>query len=356
MSFLGIRSKEYSDENGRDYYFDNAKFILMLLVVVAHAISPLKTDAMKIKTVWTVINAFHMPAFIFISGYFAKSYISKDRRVKVQKLVTYIMYYLFAQLTVSLFEYFVLGYKEMAKSVFSPRSSLWYLMCLIWWFALLPYITRLKAPVVIAGAFLFGLLVGYDTDVGNFLSLCRAVCHFPFFIVGYYFEKDWLFKFRNIYTQLASVAVLVAATIWTFYNLDIIPSRIITSNYNYEKCNLKTFVNFPFMNRLIYYIIAFILVFAVLMLIPRGKAFYTRFGSRTLQVYILHRFLYLADLEYEWWNHDIFMGRKGAVLMTLIAVAVTFILSLKPFEIPFKLIGKINFKKLERPEIQEMEG
>lgn len=355
MSLLGIKSKEYQDEKGRDYYFDNAKFILILLVVVAHAISPLKTNALKIKTVWTVINAFHMPAFIFISGYFAKSYITKDRRVKVQKLVTYIMYYLFAQLTVSLFEYYVLGSVNMAKSVFSPRSSLWYLMCLIWWFLLLPYITRLKVPVVIAAAFLFGLLVGYDTSVGDFLSVCRAVCHFPFFIAGYYFKKDWLFRFRNIYTQIAAVVVLVLSTIWTFYNLDYIPSRIITSNYNYEHANLKTFVNFPFMNRLIYYIVAFILVFAVLLLVPRGKAFFTRFGSRTLQVYILHRFLYLADLQFEWWNHDIFAGRKGAVLMTLIAVALTFILSLKPFEIPFKLIGKINLKKLERPEIHEIE-
>jgi fucose 4-O-acetylase-like acetyltransferase len=294
-----------------------------------------------------------MPAFIFISGYFAKGYITKDRQVKTQKLVTYIIYYLFAQLTVSLFEYYVLGHVNMSKSVFSARSSLWYLMCLIWWFMLLPYITRLKTPVIIGCAFLFGLLIGYDTDVGNFLSLTRAVNHFPFFIIGFYFKKEWLFKFRNIWTQLASVVILVLTTIWTFHNLDIIPSRIITSNYNYENSQLKYFIRAPFMNRLIYYIVAFVLVFCVLLLIPRGKAFYSRFGSRTLQVYILHRFLYLAELEYEWWNHSIFEGRKGAFLMALIAIAITFILSLKPFEIPFKLLGKIKIAPLEKPELRK---
>ena len=355
MSFLGIRSKEYQDEKGRDYFFDNAKFILIMFVVIAHFVSPLKTDQDKVMTVWIVINAFHMPAFIFISGYFAKSYITKDRQIRVNKLVTYVMYYVFAQIGLSLYEYYILDRYQIETSMFAPRSSLWYLLCLIWWFVLLPYITRLKTPVVIGMAFLFGLLIGYDSAVSNYLAWSRVFSFFPFFIVGYYFKKEWLFKFRNICTQIAAAIVLVIAVIWTYYNLDDIPRRIITGEYNYEDAHLKYFLHFPFMNRLIFYIVAFILVYAVLLLVPRGKAFFTKLGSRTLQVYILHRFLYMAELEYGWWEYSIFDGRRGAFIMAFIAIATTFILSLKPFEIPFKLIGRINLKKLEKPEIAEGE-
>ena len=81
----------YTDERGREYFFDNAKFLLILLVVLAHAIAPMKSDHDSAKAIWTLINSFHMSCFIFMSGFFAKSYIKKDGEVKLQRLFTYIM-------------------------------------------------------------------------------------------------------------------------------------------------------------------------------------------------------------------------------------------------------------------------
>ena len=349
MSFFGITSKEYADEKGREYYFDNAKFILIFLVVLAHAISPLKADDKVIKTLWTVINAMHMPCLIMISGYFAQSYIDDKGNVKYQRLFTYIIYYLAAQLTVSLFEYFVLGNIKMNKSFFAPRSSLWYLMCLIWWFTLLPLISRLKPKIALGGAIVFGLIVGYDTATGDFLSTMRVFSHFPFFLIGYYFRKEWLYKFRNKITQIIAAAVLILISVWTYSNLDIIPSRIITSNYNYANAALKIFTDKPlmFLNRLIYWIVALILCACFMVLVPRGKALYTKWGSRTLQVYILHRFLYLADLQYEWYAPLLGVWYGGSV-MALIALALTVVLSLKPFEYPFKMLGNIKLKWFEK--------
>ncbi len=349
MSLLGYKSKEYQDEKGRDYFFDNAKFILILLVVLAHAISPLKTDARKVKTLWTVINAMHMPCFIMISGYLAKGYI-KNGVVKTRRLTTYVVYYLASQLAVSLFEYYVLGYADtMARSVLAPRSSLWYLMCLIWWFAMLPYLYKLKPQFIIPMSIIVSLMIGYDTKACDFLSISRVINHFPYFIIGYHFKKEWLFKFRNIYTQIGAILIGAAITLWTYIYVEEIPSRIITSNFNYYNAELKTFTEEPwmFMNRLIYIIIAVVLCACFLLLVPRGKACFTKFGSRTLQVYILHRFLYLADLEYRW--YEPFVGTiKGEVEMALIAVAITLILSLKPFEYPFKWLAKINLTAVER--------
>lgn len=352
MSILGYASKEYKDARGRDYYFDNAKFILIFFVVLAHAVSPLKTDMPKVKALWTVINTLHMPCLILISGYFAKSYV-KNGVVKTQRLVTYVVYYLAAQIAVSLFEYFVLGYEDMAKSVLAPRSSLWYLVCLCWWFLILPYVSRLKPKYLLLAAFLFGLAIGYDTKAGDLMSITRAINHFPFFLIGYYFKPEWVFKFRNKFTQAASVVIIAVISVLTFYNLDIIPSRIITSNFNYMNSQLKVLDSpyLMFLNRLIFYVVALILCACFMLLVPRGKAIFTKWGSRTLQIYILHRFLYLAELEYKW--YEPFESVKGFFAMSAIALAVTLILAQKPFEYPFKLLAKINLKRFEKPELAD---
>lgn len=352
MNILGYLSKDYTDAKGREYYFDNAKFILIFLVVLAHAVSPLKSDMEEVKVLWTVINTLHMPCFILVSGYFAKSYI-KNGKVKTQKLVTYVVYYLAAQLAFSLFEYFVLHHTTMARSILAPRESLWYLACLCWWFLVLPYVSRLQPKYLLITAFVFGLLIGYDTKTGDFMSITRAINHFPFFLIGYYFKSEWLFKFRNKWTQAASIIIIATVSIWTYYNLDVIPSRIITSNYNYYNSNLKVLNSSytMFLNRLLFYIIALILCACFMLLVPRGKAFFTRFGSRTLQVYILHRFLYFIEKDFK--LYEPFRSPKGAIAMSLIALAVTFILSLKPFEYPFKLLSKINLKRFEKPELAD---
>ena len=356
---MGIAEKavkklpKYADERGREYFFDNAKFILIVLVVLAHSIAPLKDSHDTAKAIWILLNSFHMPCFIFMTGLFSKSYIKKDGAVNHQRLFTYIMYYLFAQVAMTLFEYFVLGYKDIDISIFVPRPALWYLMCMILWFTILPYVSRIKIPVIIICGFLFGMLVGYDTRVGGFLSLCRAVTHFPFFIIGFYFKKEWLFKYRNKWTQLLSALVLVGFLTFAYFKFDIIAGRILECSYAYSSAKLKIFTEFPirWINRLIFYIVAIILCTAFLMLVPRIKTFFTRFGSRTLQVYILHRFLYFCETEYEWYKLP-FFDNYGVYKMMAIAVVITFILSLKPFEYPFKWIAKIKLNPFLKTEHQ----
>ncbi|MGG3906453.1 acyltransferase family protein [Geobacillus stearothermophilus] len=58
----------------RDYYFDNAKCALMLLVVFGHFLRPYIDGVLWVHSLYTWIFFFHMPAFIFISGYFAKKF------------------------------------------------------------------------------------------------------------------------------------------------------------------------------------------------------------------------------------------------------------------------------------------
>ncbi len=351
MKFLGYFSTDYADAKGREYYFDNAKFILIFMVVWAHALSAFRSSVHEADMLWTVIYTMHMPCLIMISGYFAKSYVVADGRIRTQRVFTYIIYYLAAQLSVSLFEYFVLGTTDMPKSILHPRSSLWYLLCLVMWFIILPYIARLKPVVAMLLAVLCALAIGYDTAVGNFLSMSRAISHFPFFLVGYYFKKEWLFKYRNIYSQIAAVLVVIMFLILGYFYPDMIPERIMMGNYNYYSAELINFTELPlmFINRVIFFVAALMLCFSFMLLVPRGKAFFSKLGSRTLAVYILHKFIYLSYMHYKWYQP--FLSRKGMLLVTVIVAAITVVLSLKPFSIPFELLAKIKISRWEKPEL-----
>ena len=160
-----------SDDKGRLYFFDNAKFILIFLVVLAHSTSSLRSNAF-VSVLWAVINYFHMPAMIFISGFFAKSYISKSREIKVQRVATYAILFFVVQMCYFLYQKYVLG-GDITFSVINARSALWFLQCLIGWHVILPVLNYFKPGYVLIVGVLLGLLIGYENDAGNFLSISR---------------------------------------------------------------------------------------------------------------------------------------------------------------------------------------
>jgi len=78
----------------RDSYFDNAKFFLIFFVVFGHMIQSYIQDKESIFALYKTIYAFHMPAFILISGYFAKGLCSKGyiKNLAKKLLVPYLIF------------------------------------------------------------------------------------------------------------------------------------------------------------------------------------------------------------------------------------------------------------------------
>ncbi len=353
-----IEQSPYSDAKGRLYYYDNAKFILIFLVVLAHALSPFKAQGESAEIfmyLWRVINTLHMPCLIFISGFFAKKYIGKSGAIKVQRVFTYVMYYAFAQITVGLFESQVLG-KYIGFSFLAPRSSLWFLVCLIWWYSFLPIVDKVKPEVMIPLSFVLAIAFSYDPRLGDTMSLSRVVIHFPFFLGGYYFTPE---MFQKIYSKkgrllsipigLASLgAFVILNIIYTpFGNYGMNVNSIITCNKNYANIFKYTSIHpaFWFLARVAFYLLAAGLCYTLLAWTPRKKHFFTKYGARTLAVYILHRYLYLAYLEYNWSAYfDSVPYLRWAIIP--VAFIITFVFSLYPFWLPFKWLGQIKITKL----------
>ena len=60
-------------ENKRSAYWDNIKGFLILLVVFAHILFQLQDISFTINGIVDYIYMFHMPVFVFVSGFFGKS-------------------------------------------------------------------------------------------------------------------------------------------------------------------------------------------------------------------------------------------------------------------------------------------
>ena len=91
----------------RSYYFDNAKFILIGFVVFGHLLSPYANDSQLIGALYKTIYTFHMPAFILVSGYFAKGFYKKGYLAKIIKKL--IIPYLIFQSIYTVFYYYLYG-------------------------------------------------------------------------------------------------------------------------------------------------------------------------------------------------------------------------------------------------------
>lgn len=366
----------YADAKGRLYFYDNAKFILIFLVVMAHAISPFQGGGAGSEFflfLWRTINIMHMPCMIFISGFFAKSYIRPDGSINVQRPFTYIMFYLFSQITVGAFEVFVLG-NSVSKSLLNPRASLWFLVCLIWWYLLLPVVDKVDPKVMMTVAVIAGLLIGYDEKIGDFLSFSRMIVHFPFFLLGYYTTSENMEKLRTKKAKLISIGALVAAlgsVLLVMYlfgengRYDFSINGFITCNKSYFKIFNNKGVN-PLLwalPRVWFYLCALGLGFSFLVWVPGKKNIFTKFGTRTMAVYIGHRFLYFAYnkvdgfdwANFEWFKYEWFGWKDELVLRLLIIVVsfiVTVVLSLYLFYWPFDMLSKIKIKKFLKKDKQ----
>src|SRR5436309_770254 len=61
----------------RDPFFDNAKYLAIVLVAMGHSWERLLSESRTAEALYSVVYAFHMPAFIIISGYFSRSFTGR---------------------------------------------------------------------------------------------------------------------------------------------------------------------------------------------------------------------------------------------------------------------------------------
>ncbi|MCR2820926.1 acyltransferase family protein [Lederbergia panacisoli] len=306
----------------RNYYFDNAKFILIFLVVFGHLIQSYIDSNSFFSALYKLLYTFHMPAFILISGFFAKGIYEKGYLKKITKKL--IIPYIIFQIIYSIF-YYILYSKSMLKiDILNPHWSLWFLISLFCWNIMLIAFNKLKPIYAVSLALLIGLIVGYVDWISNFLSLSRTFVFFPFFIVGYYLKKEHFKLLSQSRTKImmAGTIIIVALVIFVFPELD--EKWLLGSKpYSY----LETFSAIGLIKRMGVYTINFLMIAGFFAFVPKRKFFFTKLGRNTLYVYLLHGFIIRAfrGSSIESYVYD----SKTLFILLFISLLLTFLLSSK---------------------------
>ncbi|WP_404408830.1 acyltransferase family protein [Jeotgalibacillus malaysiensis] len=273
----------------RDYYFDNAKFLLIFLVVFGHAIQSIIQEDPILMTTYQTIYFFHMPAFILIAGYFAKANYSKGLFFKLLKKL--IVPYLIFQLIYTIYYYFLRNENNLEIDPLNPQWALWFLVSLFFWSLLLILfvdVLKLNWKAAMLISIILGVVIGFVNDYTSTLSLSRTFVFFPFFLAGHYLSRDFFTHLKSKKIMIVSVLSLVIVFI-SIYVLPDWSSRWLFGSHSYE--DLGTPAEASPMLRLLIYGVSFWLVVAFFSLAPVAKTFFTRWGLNTLYVYLFHGFI-----------------------------------------------------------------
>ena len=162
----------------RDNRFDNLKGIMIFLVLFCHYIEKMYAswqDDLFTRYLYYFVYLFHMPVFIFISGYFSKKNNSDNYYKKTISncLIPFLLFNLLYSLMGSRGNVLdsLLGFTY-------PQWTLWFLLSLFLWRVIVKPISLFKGAFFLS--VLLSLYVGF-TELGGFLSLARTFGFLPYF-------------------------------------------------------------------------------------------------------------------------------------------------------------------------------
>lgn len=212
--------------SNRDQTLDGLKFILIFLVILGH-LSYNDWGAGINK----IIYSFHMPVFVFLSGYFTSQNTDKEKQRKWLKRT--LLVYIFSQ-----FAFFVMhvGYglsqSYLRHEVFDlsllswrylyvPCIALWYLICLIYWrLSVWRLFAKTKDIVLLCISISLAIVSGF-IPIDEEFAFQRTFSFFPFFVIGMLFRKRGLMsglkKVPYIYALLGLFIGLLFAKLLPFY-------------------------------------------------------------------------------------------------------------------------------------------
>lgn len=263
------------------YLIDNFKVLLIFLVVFNHiiAFNLVKVDIV-VRYVWYAITIFHMPAFIFVSGYLSKKPQSALKNFK-NLLIPYILGY-----SLTWYSQIWLG-KSVDYEILRPTGTvMWYILALFIYRLTIEALGKIRFIVPIS--IIIALWAGTRPEFTTFLSASRIVVFFPFFVAGYLWKSEYITavrKFRGKWVLVPISGVLL----WAIPNYMIsneMGIAIFRGNHGYKLCGLTDPEGIIL--RLLMYLVSFILIYTFLALLPDIKLPLTYVGRHTMGIYFFH--------------------------------------------------------------------
>lgn len=332
----------------RIYVFDNLKAFLIVMVVMGH-LADTYIEASYFKSLYVFIYAFHMPMFVFISGFFHKNKDIK-RKVIVWLAIGYML---------KILDFLVLlaiGKKPVFHP-FSEDGAPWYLFALAAYIGITYLLRDADMRIVLTVALMLGCFSGYYEHIGDFLVLSRIIVFYPYYLLGVMVarldRKRLLHNYHKLQSLLIvkylAVAILITWAYLSFGELEMTyPYRRLFTGRNPFG---NEFGAFGGLARLGCYAIAFIIGFSICIMISnKKKKFISVLGSKTLQIYFWHwPFLYVFTKYVP--IAEICKTLNGRMLYAFLAVPIVILFSFAIFAYPTKWLVEKRHKNTLEDEI-----
>jgi fucose 4-O-acetylase-like acetyltransferase len=306
----------------RDPFLDNAKAILIVLVLFTHLFSIHVARVEPARSFYLLILLFHMPAFIFVTGMLSKPYEFTERGARSLGRIVW-LYLLFNTLN------YLWGHVVFDKPLrldwilFDPMFALWFLLAMVWWRLLLPFFavgkSKRSAVLSIVGAVFVSAASGYlirDSEWGG--TLARTLTFLPFYVAGYRVKQmGWSIPRRRT-SRVVAVAVFGLVAVALLTGVLAPGSEVLLGRAPYRGLQLvgapAGFIRLGLLG------ISAALVFALLQLVPRRRTALTVLGPATLSLYVWHA-LFVRNIKF-FGLTEFFAGNLVAAVLTTVALVV----------------------------------
>ena len=354
--------------NSRIETLDIYKGFLIFLVVWGHFMMPLIDREYPVaRRLFLLIYSFHMPAFIFLSGYFY--YGSWKKRGTVFKSIcSWIVLYCAMKLMLNCCDILFYGEKKLIPNFLHESYAPWYiLVMIIFKLLLLPIefiqkinkkdtetnnqnIMKSKADMpkelfsdgisiyliflIVLSACLSILNMPWQEKVGDFLALDRVVSFAPFFYMGMLYKK-YLSSGRVSVFEKTSKPIFITGAVFTatfiiFFSIIGPYTRMFYGTWGYvlvyeNMASIFKGVLNPL--RVVFIPYALCIAYFFFVLINKKEFFLTpflkKFGVYSLPIYVFHRPIRDAFSYYV--LNKVSFGRFEEEILIIIMAILSFI-------------------------------
>lgn len=306
---------------GRDPFFDNAKYLAILLVAAGHAIESLR-DVPAAHAVYLFLYLFHMPVFIVITGYLSRNFGAARGRTRKLVLGVGVPYVVF-EVLYSVADRLLYG-GHLKITLLAPYWVMWFLMALFLWRLSTPLWRQLRWPL--AAAVVISLLSGLDHLAD--LQLNRTLGFLPFYVLGLCLKPEHFTLLRRPAVRVLAVAVLLAGLAGAFVAYRHIPVEWAYWRDSNRQLHAGTVTGT--LTRLGLLAVSTALTTAFLALVPRRRTWFTGLGSATLYAYLLHGFAIMAARSAGWYGQRWLHTVPGVAAAAAAGVALATVLCTPP--------------------------
>ncbi|MER5489980.1 acyltransferase family protein [Streptomyces sp. NPDC002490] len=309
----------------RDPFFDNAKYLAIVLVAMGHAWEPLTDQSRTATALYLFVYAFHMPAFILISGYFSRSFDMSPARVR-KLLTTVVAPYVVFEIAYTFFKRWADDDPGHRLSLLDPWYLTWFLIALFVWRISTPLWKVVRWPVPVALG--IAALASASPSIGDDFDLQRVLQFLPFFVIGLYARPEHFQLLRRREVRLLSVPVIVLALATSWWAVPRMDTGWLYHSNSAQELGAPWWTG-PVMTFALFGC-SLLLTACFLSWVPRRRTWFTVLGAGTLCGYLLHGFLAKGSRFWGWYDPAWLHEPHGQVFVTLVAGAAITLMCTPP--------------------------